>query len=161
MARFAACARCYSLLRWLGALRDDAMRFCWADKVPLLLFALITLFMLFLGAGQYPDNSDFCKYIREAYPTWTSAQSYCFVTASEHWSAFFSIEWQLFLKLIAPLWAITRLIDLFGGGPAIRRQYRESQHANDAPRTTADIDLSPREWSRVGPDWHQRLRRQG
>jgi hypothetical protein len=79
------------------------MRLCWADKVPLALFALITLFMLFLGAGANPDNSQYCKDIREIYPTWTSADSYCFVTAAQHWSAFLSIEWALFLKIVAPI----------------------------------------------------------
>jgi hypothetical protein len=142
-----------------GAL-EHVMRLCWADKVPLALFALITLFMLVLGAGANPDNSQYCKDIREIYPTWTSADSYCFVTAAEHWSAFFSIEWALFLKIVAPIWAITRLIDLFGGGPAIRREYRESLRTNAPPRTTADIDLAPAEWTREEPDWRRRLRRQ-
>jgi hypothetical protein len=36
------------------------MRLCWADKIPLALFALITLFMLVLGAGANPDNSQYC-----------------------------------------------------------------------------------------------------
>jgi hypothetical protein len=38
-----------------GAL-EHVMRLCWADKVPLALFALITLFMLFLGAGANLDR---------------------------------------------------------------------------------------------------------
>jgi hypothetical protein len=58
-----------------GAL-ELVMRLCWADKVPLALFALITLFMLVLGAGANPDNSQYCKDIREIYPTWTSADSF-------------------------------------------------------------------------------------
>jgi hypothetical protein len=58
-------------------------------------------------------------------------------------------------------WVITRLIDLLGGGPAIRREYRDSLRANDVPRTMADIDLTPQEWRREEPDWLQRLRRPG
>jgi hypothetical protein len=138
---------------------EHVMRLCWADKLPLVLFGLITVALLVLGELG-PTDSDYCRYLRLEHPDWTSAQSYCFVTSAQHWSAFFSIEWILFLKIIAPIWAITRLIDLFGGGPAIRRQYRESLRANDVPRTTADIDLAPREWSRAEPDWLQRLRRQ-
>lgn len=133
------------------------MRLCWADKIPLVLFGLITVALLVLGELG-PTDTEYCRYIRLEHPDWTSANSYCFVTTAQHWSAFVSIEWTLFLKIIAPIWAFTRLIDLSGGGPAIRRQCRRF---NDAPRRTADIDLTPQEWSREEPDWLQRLRRPG
>jgi hypothetical protein len=114
--------------------------------------------LLVLG-GLGPTDSEYCRYLRLEHPDWTSANSYCFVTAAQHWSAFLSIEWTLFLKFIAPIWVITRLADMFGGGTAIRRDYRDSlRRANASPQTTADIDLTPREWSRVEPDWLQRLR---
>jgi hypothetical protein len=135
-------------------------RLCWADKVPLVLLALMTLALLFLGLG--PAEDDYCRYIRLGNPHGTSADSYCFVTTAQHWSAFFSIEWTLFLKFIVPIWVSLRLMDAMGGGIAIRREYYDSlRRANDVPRMTADIDLTPREWSREVPDWLQRLRMRG
>jgi hypothetical protein len=134
------------------------MRLCWADKIPLLLFGLITVALLVLGELG-PTDSDYCRYLRLEHPDWTSANSYCFVTSAQHWSAFFSIEWILFLKFIAPIWVITRLIDLFAGGPAIRREYCERMRVS-APRRMVDIDVAPREWRREEPDWRRQLRRQ-
>jgi hypothetical protein len=135
------------------------MRLCWADKIPLALFALVTVVMLWLGMGANPDNSNYCELLRAENPTWTSADSNCFVTAEQHWSAFAWIEGFLFLKFILPIWAAARLIDLFAGGIAIRRRNRDMR--TNAAQATADIDLSSAEWTRVEPDWLQRLRRRG
>ena len=115
------------------------MRLAWPEKFVLVIFGLITLVLLFLGGGfgEYPDPSEYCQQLRHSYPTWTSANSYCFTTAEQHWRAFAGIEWILFLKLVLPIWIVLRLIDLFGGGIAIRREYREelkSQAARKRPR---------------------------
>jgi hypothetical protein len=63
------------------------MRLCWADKIPLVLFALITVALLVLG-GFGPVDSEYCRYLRLEHPDWTNADSYCFVTSAQHWSAF-------------------------------------------------------------------------
>ena len=125
------------------------MRLCWADKVPLALFAIITLILLFLGMGQNPDPSEYCRWLRLEHPDWTSRESYCFVTSAQHWSAFFSIEGTLFWKIVAPVWALTRIVDLFMGGPAIRRRAK-GNIAIDVP--TADIEMPREHWPRSGRD---------
>jgi hypothetical protein len=137
------------------------MRLCWADKIPLALFGIITLVMLFLGLGAHPDMSEYCRSMRLEHPTWTYDDSYCFVTAAQHWSAFAWIEGFLFLKFVLPVWVVTRVIDLFGSGPALRRANRE-RHAADGPgHFPADIDLAPNEWTLSDPEWRRRLRSQG
>jgi hypothetical protein len=133
------------------------MRLCWADKVPLALFAIITLILLFLGMGQNPDPSEYCRWLRLEHPDWTSAESYCFVTSAQHWSAFAWIEGFLFLKIVVPIWIALRLIDLFGGGPAMRLADRERQTAGSTGHS-ADIDLAPGEWTSSEPEWRRRLR---
>ena len=125
------------------------MRLCWADKVPLALFAIITLILLFLGMGQNPDPSEYCRWLRLEHPDWTSRESYCFVTSAQHWSAFFSIEGTIFWKIIAPVWGLTRIVDLFMGGPAIRRRAK-GNIAIDVP--TADIEMPREHWPRSGRD---------
>ena len=125
------------------------MRLCWADKVPLALFAIITLILLFLGMGQNPDPSEYCRWVRLEHPDWTSRESYCFVTSAQHWSAFLSIEGTLFWKIVAPVWALTRIVDLFMGGPAIRRRAK-GNIAIDVP--TADIEMPRVRWPRSGRD---------
>jgi len=67
------------------------MRLAWPEKIALAPFALITLIMLFLGLGETPDMSQYCRDLRASYPTWTSNESYCFTTAAQHWWAFASI----------------------------------------------------------------------
>ena len=124
------------------------MRLCWADKVPLALFAIITLILLFLGMGQNPDPSEYCRWVRLEHPDWTSRESYCFVTSAQHWSAFLSIEGTLFWKIVAPVWALTRIVDLFMGGPAIRRRVKDN--IIDVP--TADIEMPRVRWPRSGRD---------
>ena len=128
------------------------MRLAWPEKIALAPFALITLIMLFLGLGETPDMSQYCRDLRASYPTWTSNESYCFTTAS--------IEGFLFLKIVLPVWVVARLIDLFGGGIALRRADREQRQASgrDPHRTTADIDLAPGEWTSSEPEWRRRLR---
>jgi hypothetical protein len=133
------------------------MRLCWADKFPLALFALITLIMLFLGSGGAPDTSEYCRYLRLEHPTWTSNESYCFVTAAQHWSAFVSIEALLFWKLVVPVWVVTRLIDLMGGGIAARRADRDEASGLHQ----ADIELRPGEWTTSEPDWRRQRRLRG
>jgi hypothetical protein len=115
----------------------------WPEKLALALFALITVVLLLLGLGnETQDASNYCQQIRAAHSDWTSDNSYCFVTAAQHWSAFASIEWFLFLKIVLPAWVVMRLIDLFGGGPAIRRADRE--RTNSGPeQCQAAIDLDP------------------
>jgi hypothetical protein len=125
------------------------MRLCWADKIPLALFGVITLILLFLGLGQTPDTSDYCRLLRLEHPTWTHADSYCFVTAAQHWSAFVWIEGFLFLKIVLPVWVVVRLIDLFGGGPAIRRRARDLVTI-DVP--TADIEMPQGRWPSLERD---------
>jgi hypothetical protein len=121
------------------------MRLPWPEKIALALFALITLIMLFLGSGGAPDTSDYCRYMRLEHPTWTSSDSYCFVTAAEHWSAFVSIEALLFWKLVVPVWVATRLIDLMGGGIAARRADRDSLKADGRDRSRqTDADTRAR-----------------
>jgi hypothetical protein len=102
------------------------MRLCWAEKIPLALFTLIALTLFFLGqtTGSIPDTSEFCRQLRLEHPGWTSQDSYCFVTAGEHWGAFFSILGFLAWKFVLPLWAVTRILDVVVGGPAIRRYRR-------------------------------------
>jgi len=136
------------------------MRLAWPEKIALAPFALITLIMLFLGLGETPDMSQYCRDLRASYPTWTSNESYCFTTAAQHWWAFASIEGFLFLKIVLPVWVVARLIDLFGGGIALRRADREQRQASgrDPHRTTADIDLAPGEWTSSDPEWRRRLR---
>ena len=117
------------------------MRLAWPEKITLAVFALITLIMLFLGSGGAPDTSDYCRWLRLEHSTWTSNESYCFVTSAQHWSAFVSIEALLFWKLVVPVWVATRLIDLVGGGIAARRADRESVKAdghNRSRQTDAD-----------------------
>jgi hypothetical protein len=123
------------------------MRLAWPEKITLALFALITLIMLFLGLGETPDMSEYCRSMRLEHPTWTSADSYCFVTAAQHWSAFAWIEGFLFLRIVLPVWVVARLVDLFGGGPALRRGDREQRQRSTAPDATAHIDLGPGEWT--------------
>jgi hypothetical protein len=114
--------------------------------------------VLLLGLGnEAQDASEYCRQIRSAHPDWTSHNSYCFVTAAQHWSAFVSIEWTLFLKIVLPAWVVLRLIDLAGGGPAIRRAYREEQGA--AAPSAPDIDLARSEWHSEEPEWRRPLRR--
>jgi hypothetical protein len=91
--------RYHSLFRFAGVL-EHVMRLCWADKIPLVLFGLITAALLALGGLLGSTDSEYCRYLRLEHPDWTSANSYCFVTAAEHWNAFFSIEWILSLKII-------------------------------------------------------------
>jgi hypothetical protein len=136
------------------------MRLCWADKIPLVLFGVITLVLLILGADQGLDSSNYCQWIRATNPEWTSRESYCFVTSAQHWSAFFWIDGFLFLKIVLPVWVIVRLIDLFGGGPALRRADRERQTASSSEHS-ASIDLEPGEWMSSEPEWRQRLRSRG
>jgi hypothetical protein len=121
------------------------MRLCWADRIPLLLFALITLIMLCLGAIGGSTDTDYCHTLRAIHPEWTSHDSYCFVTATQHWSAFFSIEGTLFLKIVAPIWALLRIVDLSMGDPARRRP-------NTNAVMTADIDLPRGRWTRLERD---------
>ena len=135
-----------------------SMRLCWADKVPLALFGLITLSCWCLADCWDRPDTQFCRYLRLDYPDWTSADSYCFVTAAQHWSAFLSIEWILFLKIIAPIWVITRLLTCLAVAPP---SVTSIATLVPSPQTTADIDLTPQEWRRVEPDWLQRLRRPG
>jgi hypothetical protein len=122
------------------------MRLAWPEKVALVLFGVITLVMLFLGAGPNPDTSEYCRILHLQNPAWTSADSYCFVTAAQHWSAFLSIEGFLFLKIVLPAWIALRVIDLFGGGPRIRRAYREEQAAKSYEGDHPEIDLARNEW---------------
>ena len=122
------------------------MRLAWPEKITLALFALITLVMLFLGSGATPDMSEYCRSLRLEHPAWTHADSYCFVTGAQHWAAFAWIEGFLLLKIMLPAWIVARLVDLFGGGPALRRGDRERQHSA-APDTAAHIDLGPGEWT--------------
>ncbi len=122
------------------------MRLCWADKVPLALLALITVALLLLGMPNSPDTSEYCRLMRLEHPDWTSRDSWCFVTSAEHWSAFLSIEGTVFWKIVLPAWIVPRLIDLFGGGPAIRREFRQKQRTKTYPDVHADIDLARNEW---------------
>src|ERR1700733_11356371 len=125
------------------------MRLCWADKVPLALFALITVALLLLGMPHNTDTSEYCRLMRLEHPGWTSRDSWCFVTSAEHWSAFLSIEGTLFWKIVAPVWALTRIIDLFMGGPGLRR--RAKMHsAIDVP--TADIEMPRAHWPKLAQD---------
>jgi hypothetical protein len=39
------------------------MRLCWADKIPLVLFGLISVVLLVLG-GLGPTDSEYCRYLR-------------------------------------------------------------------------------------------------
>jgi hypothetical protein len=125
------------------------MRLCWADKIPLALFAIITLILLFLGMGQNPDPSEYCRWLKLEHPDWTSRESYCFVKSAQHWSAFLSIEGTLFWKIVAPVWALTRIVDLIMGGPAIRRRAK-GNIAIDVPM--ADIEMPREHWPRSGRD---------
>lgn len=123
------------------------MRLCWADKIPLALFVLITLTLLALG-GSAPDNSQYCQSLRLEHPTWT--QSYCFVTSAQHWSAFAGIEWIILYKIIAPIWIALRLFDLMGNGPALRREGRDRRGESNARRETmagGGIDLPRSAWT--------------
>jgi hypothetical protein len=98
------------------------MRLCWADKVPLLLLTALVLVLLWFGGVLSGHNdTEYCHQLVLGHPTWTSADSYCFVTDEEHWGAFFSITWSLFLKFIAPIWVVLRITDFFLGGPYHRR----------------------------------------
>jgi hypothetical protein len=133
------------------------MRLAWPEKASLVVFGLITLVMLFLGMGQNPDPSEYCQQLRSAHHDWTSAESYCFVTAAQHWSAFAWIEGFLFLKVVLPVWIVLRVLDIAGGGPAIRRG-----HFNDWPppwqKRKVGLDLRPTEWTSSEPEWRRRLR---
>jgi len=130
------------------------MRLCWADKVPLALFALITVTQL-IFAGWAPDDSQYCQLLRIEHPTWTSADSYCFVTVVQQWTAFAYIEGILFLKIILPVWVCTRAFDLLGNGPALRRSARDRSDDSIA-RTMADFDLPRAEWTSSMSDFLQR-----
>jgi hypothetical protein len=127
------------------------MRLCWADKVPLALFGIITLILLFLGMGENPDPSEYCRWLKLENPDWTSHESYCFVTSAQHWSAFLSIEGMLFWNIVLPVWAMTRIVDLSMGGPAIRRRARGGMPI-DVPM--ADIEMPRERWPMSEPDWH-------
>lgn len=132
------------------------MRLCWADKVPLALFGIITLILLFLGMGENPDPSEYCRWLKMEHPDWTSRESYCFVTSAQHWSAFLSIEGTLFWKIVGPVWALTRIVDLFMGGPAIRRRNR--QVIIDVP---VDTEMTQGHWPMSEPDWLRQRRLRG
>jgi hypothetical protein len=62
------------------------MRLRWADKIPLALFVLMTLFLMFIG----PQNSG----------------------TAEYWSEFGEAALMLFMKIILPIWIATRFLDL-------------------------------------------------
>jgi hypothetical protein len=84
------------------------LRLCWADKIPLVAFAAITLVLLFLGStGETPP-------------------AYADVTAARHWAALLSIDWLIFWKVILGPWIVLRIVDFLMGGPA-RRIGRRSQ----------------------------------
>jgi hypothetical protein len=123
------------------------MRLAWPEKTSLVVFGLITLILLFLGMGENPDPSEYCQWLKLEHPEWTSRESYCFVTSAQHWSAFLSIEGTLFWKIVAPVWALTRIVDLFMGGPAIRRRAK-GNIAIDVP--SADIEMPREHWPRSG-----------
>lgn len=108
------------------------MRLCWADKIPLTLLAILILILLWLGSGPTPE-------------------AYKDVTEAQHWAAGASILWLLSWKFVLPIWAGLRFCDLLGGGPAIRRNARQSRITPDRP--PRDFDLGPGEWTRSGPDW--------
>ena len=138
------------------ALAGRFMRLCWVDKVPIFLFGVITVILLVLGQlGGNPDTSAYCHALRIAHPDWTHHDSYCFVTPAQHWSAFLAIDGILFLKIVAPIWVLFRVVDLFMGGPSSRRRPRS---ASAPHRMTADIELGPEEWTRAGPDWRRQPR---
>jgi hypothetical protein len=97
------------------------MRLAWPEKFSVGFFAFITTILLLLGGSTNHDDP-YCKSLRAMHPDWTNLESYCFVTPEQHWSAFLSIEGTLFLKFVLPVWIVLRLIDLYGAGPARRRQ---------------------------------------
>lgn len=130
------------------------MQLCWADKVALALLGLITVALLILGMPHGADTSEYCRLMKLEHPDWTSRNSYCFVTTAQHWSAFLSIEGTLFWKIVAPVWVVTRVIDLFMGGPALRRRARGDM-AIDVP--TEDIAMPRGRSLRTEPDWIRRL----
>jgi hypothetical protein len=131
------------------------MRLAWPEKFTLAIFVAIAAVLLFLGGfGENPDPSEYCQSLRNSHPTWTSADSYCFVSAEQHWFAFAWIEGFLVLKIVLPIWIVLRLIDLFGGGIAIRRAAHKGR-----PPVDHLIDLAPGEWSSSEPEWRRLLRR--
>lgn len=133
-------------------------RLAWCDKIPLAILIVVTLVLLFLGMGHNPDASQFCRDMKIEHPNWTSADSYCFVTDEQHWIAFLSIEWTIFLKIIGPIWIALRLLDAVSGGIANRRRTRELARDVIPP---GDFDLPRSQWTASEPDWRRRLRRLG
>ena len=75
------------------------LRPCWADKIPLTVFAVVALALLVLGSLG-----------REGVPF--------------AWEAYFSILWLLFSTYIALPWIILRCLDFACGGPSIRAANR-------------------------------------
>lgn len=130
------------------------MRLCWAEKIPLALLVLITVILLLLGMPHSSDTSEYCRLMRLEHPNWTNRESWCFVTSAQHWSAFFSIEGTLFWKVVFPAWILCRIIDLFMGGPGLRRRAK-LHSAIDVP--TGDIVMPQAHWPRSEPDWFRRL----
>jgi hypothetical protein len=53
---------------------------------------------------------------------------------------------------------VLRLIDLSGGGPSMRRKYREEQRSKPRVNAHMEIDLARSEW-RSEPEWRLLLRR--
>lgn len=70
------------------------MQLCWADKIPLIVFAGLTGLMLFWGG--IPDTA-------------------------RRTDAFLNIEWVIFSRFILGPWIILRLIDVAANGPMRRR----------------------------------------
>ena len=119
------------------------MRLAWPEKITLALFALITICMFWLTSGDSPATSEYCRILQLQHPTWTAADSYCFISKARRWADFGQLEWLLSWKFVLPAWAVARVVDLMAGGPARRRASRESVPS----RVTADVDLRPGEWS--------------
>jgi hypothetical protein len=67
---------------------------CWADKIPLTLFAMLVLLFVLIAATGMTEG---------------------------HPESLVPLVGLISLTTIAPLWLILRLVDAFAGGPARRR----------------------------------------